>query len=174
MFDSGKTRQYAHPQGSRQAANRYNKTSEPLSKAFWEIATMKNLIYAGVIVVCLVAAVLVFVKTRGSSSPLDKVPDSELIWVKCVKCDQGYQMSLKQFLKEGSEKSAASTTGIPVAPLLTCRKCGKDGIVKACKCTKCGEVFREGSVGGDLPDRCPKCKYSETEAIRAARRKQQQ
>lgn len=135
---------------------------------------MKNLIYAGVIVLCILVAVLVFVKTRGAGSPVNDVPDSEMIWVKCLQCGQGYQMPLKQFLKEGAEKAAASTKGMPVAPLLTCQKCGKDGIVKACKCAKCGEIFREGSVVGDLPDRCPKCRHSETEAIRAARRQQQQ
>jgi len=145
-----------------------------LIEAFLEIGSMKNVIYAGVIVVCILVAALVFMKTRQAGSPLGDVPDSEMIWVKCIKCGQGYQMSLKQFAKEGAEKAAANAKGIPMAPLLKCEKCGQDGLVKAYKCPQCGEIFREGSIIGDLPDRCPKCKHSETEAIRAARRQQQQ
>jgi hypothetical protein len=135
---------------------------------------MKNLIYAGVIGVCLLAAVLVFMSTRGGNSSGASISDSERIWVKCLKCGQGYEMSLKQYIKERGEKSAASPAGIAVAPLLTCQKCGKDGIVEAYKCEKCGEIFRKASVPGDLPDRCPKCKYSATEAKRAANKAKQQ
>lgn len=134
---------------------------------------MKNLIYAGVIGACLLVAVLVFMKTRGDL-PGDTVSDAEMIWVKCLKCGQGYEMGLKQYIQEVGEKSTANATGVPMTPLLTCQKCNKDGIVKACKCEKCGEIFREAGIPGDLPDRCPKCKHSATEAKRAARKAQQQ
>ena len=115
---------------------------------------MKNVIYAGVIGVCILLAVVVFVKTRGGGSGINDLSDSEMTWVKCLKCNQGYEMSLKQYITQVSEKSMANPSPMPVTLPLTCEKCG--------------EVFREGAVQNDFPDRCPKCKHSATEAKREA------
>jgi len=130
---------------------------------------MKNVVYAAVIGVCLVVAVIVFLATRGGQGKgLDTLSDAEQIWVKCSKCGQSYQMGQKQYYKELEEKSLANPSPMPIAPPLTCQKCSKDGVRKAFKCEKCGEVSYEGSVPQDFADRCPKCKYSATEAKRKA------
>jgi len=131
---------------------------------------MKNAIYAAVIVVCILVAVLVFVKTRGGGAGgTASIDETEQIWVKCRQCNASYQMGKKKFYEELEEKAKANPTPMMMTPLLTCQKCGKDGIMKAHKCEKCGEVFFENSVPNDFADRCPKCKHSETEAIRKAR-----
>ncbi len=136
---------------------------------------MKNVVYVGIIGVCILVAVIVFVKTRGGGGAgLDTLSDTEMTWVKCLKCGQGYEMSLKQFLKESREKTVPSPSGMPVALPLTCKECGKDGIVRAFKCEKCGEVFKASSVPGDIEDRCPKCKHSATEAQREANKAKMQ
>jgi phage FluMu protein Com len=133
---------------------------------------MKNAIYAVVIGVCIVGAVVVFLhRGSGSSGSIDKIPDSEKTWVKCNKCGQSYEMGLKQYWKELEDKAKANPSPIPVAMPLTCQKCGQDGVRKAFKCEKCGEVFFANSVQGDLEDRCPKCKYSAIEAKREATKK---
>jgi phage FluMu protein Com len=136
---------------------------------------MKNTIYAVVIAVCILGAVVVFIGRRGGGGAgLNDIADSKMIWVKCTKCNQGYEMGEKQFYKESMEKMQAKS-GQPMAMPLTCQKCGKDGIVRAYKCEneKCGEIFRAGSVQGDYEDRCPKCKHSAIEASRKARLGQQ-
>jgi phage FluMu protein Com len=135
---------------------------------------MKNLIYAGVIVVC-VAIVLVML-LRGGNEAASEIPDAEMTWVTCIKCNEGYEMSLKAYLQERNDKSLANPSAAAMrAPvLLTCQKCGQDGILKAYKCEKCGLVFRENSVPNDLPDRCPKCKHSATLAKREANKAAQQ
>ncbi len=140
----------------------------------WEVWPVKNLIYAGVIVACVAIVLVLFL--RGGNKTASEIPDAETTWVKCVKCNQGYEMSLKQYLREASEKSLANPAAASMrAPiLLTCQKCGQDGILKAYKCAKCGEIFRENSVPNDLPDRCPKCKYSATLAKREANKAAQQ
>ncbi|HNS21288.1 MAG TPA: hypothetical protein PKH24_12365 [Sedimentisphaerales bacterium] len=126
---------------------------------------MKNLVYAGIIVVCILLAVVVFIKTRGGGG--NEIPDTQMQLVKCLKCGQSYELPLKQYLEDCREKSLSNPS--PTMPVfLTCRECGKDGIVKAIKCEKCGEIFRAGSVPNDIEDRCPKCKYSATEAKREA------
>jgi len=138
---------------------------------------MKNVIYAVVIAACILVAVVVFMKTRGGGSTgIDSISDSEMIWMKCRSCNHAYEMSYKEYNKQIQEKMTASPTAMMVTPLLTCEKCGKDRASKAVKCAnaKCGEVFIEGSVPNDFPDRCPKCKHSAVEDSRNARLQGQQ
>jgi DNA-directed RNA polymerase subunit RPC12/RpoP len=130
---------------------------------------MKNAVYAGVIAVCILGAVLVFLH-RGSGS--DKTPDQQIL-VKCMKCNQSYEMSQKQFYKEMEEKARASKSPMMRTMPLTCQKCGQDGIRKAFKCGNCGEVFFANSVPNDFDDRCPKCKHSATEDNRNANKARQ-
>jgi hypothetical protein len=96
---------------------------------------------------------------------------TEMTWVKCRKCNQSYEMSLKEYFKEQEEKARANPSPMPIALPLKCQKCGQDGITKAFKCEnpQCGEVFFANSVPADFEDRCPKCKNSATEAKRKAR-----
>ena len=133
---------------------------------------MKNTIYAVVIAVCILVAVLVFVKTRGGGAGgIESIDDTEQVWVKCRLCGASYQMGKKQFYQELEERAKANPQAIMVTPPLTCQKCDKDGIGKAVKCENCGEVFFENSVPNDFADRCPKCKYSKTETVRKERLK---
>ena len=122
---------------------------------------MKNLICVGIIAVCLVVAGLVFFG-GGSDEGLDSISDEDQIWTICMECKNTQQMGKKQYYEDLREKSAELAN--PMAtPYVTCEKCGKDAVTKAIKCEKCGEVFREGAVKGDYPDKCPKCKYSPVE-----------
>lgn len=130
---------------------------------------MKNTIYGAVIAACIVVAVVVFVVTHGKGGKgLDSLSDADQIWVKCGKCNQSYQMGQKQYYKELEEKARANPSPMPIPHPLTCQKCNQDGVRKAFKCEKCGEVSFEGSVPMDFSDRCPKCKHSATEAKRKA------
>jgi len=136
---------------------------------------MKNLIYTGVIAVCIVVALVVFLKTRGGGAgSIESLDDTQMTWVKCLKCGASYEMSLKQYYNEVKAKSAANPSPIPVTLPLTCQKCNQDAVVKAFKCEKCGEVSKLNSVPADFEDRCPKCKHSAIEASRKARLQQQQ
>jgi len=132
---------------------------------------MKNTIYAIVIVVCLLVAVVVFVKTRsGGGSGIDSISDTEQVWVKCKACNASYEMSRKQFNTERSEKmKAAGGAAMLMTPPLTCQKCGKNMVFPAEKCPTCNEIFIKGTFPNDFEDRCPKCKHSKTEDIRKAR-----
>jgi len=130
----------------------------------------KNVIYAGIIVVCLVVAGVVFMGTRGDEA--GGLTDEKMIWVKCARCGASYQMGEKSYYDALQEKTKANPTPMPVAPPLTCEKCGQDGIREAVKCEKCGEVFFKGAVPNDFSDRCPKCNHSHTEAVREERKRQ--
>jgi phage FluMu protein Com len=132
---------------------------------------MKNAIYAVIIAVCIIGAVVVFVHRGSGSGGTDSIAEGKTTWVKCGKCNQSYEMSEKQYWKELEAKAKANPSPIPVAMPLTCQKCGQDAVRKAFKCEKCGEVFFANSVQGDLEDRCPKCKHSAIEAKREATKK---
>jgi DNA-directed RNA polymerase subunit RPC12/RpoP len=136
---------------------------------------MKNTVYAIVIAVCILGAIVVFVSRRGrSGAGIDSIADSKMTWVKCAKCGQGYEMSEKQYYKELEEQARANPSPIPVAMPLKCQKCGQDKAVrKAFKCEKCGEISFLNSVPADYEDRCPKCKHSAIESSRKARLGQQ-
>jgi len=131
---------------------------------------MKNLIYVGIIAVCLlVAGIIIFSRGSGGSG-LDDLSDDEQVQVLCMECKASYEMGKKEYYKQLQEK--AQTAANPLAArYLDCEKCGKDAIVKAVKCEKCGHIFRENSVPNDIADRCPKCKFSKIEAVRAERKK---
>lgn len=131
----------------------------------------KNVIYTIVIAVCLIVAVVVFVKTRsgGTSGGLDSISDTEMVWMKCRSCNATFEMPKKQYYKELNEKTVAGAAAMILTPPLTCQKCQKNSAFLAEKCPNCGEIFFVGSVPNDFPDRCPKCKHSKTEDSRKAR-----
>jgi hypothetical protein len=135
---------------------------------------MKNLVYAGVIGACILVAVVVVVKSRSSGPGINDLSDTEMTWVKCMKCNQSYEMRLKDFYTQQDEMARANPSPMMVARPLKCEKCGQEAIARAFKCEQCGEVSRLNSVPADFEDRCPKCKYSKTEASRKARLQQQQ
>ena len=129
---------------------------------------MKNLIYLGVIVVCVGIAGYVIFAGGSDESGADSLSNKAQIWVICMECGASYQMGQKDYYDQLSEK-AKEKTNMLAAVYLTCEKCGKDAVTEAIKCEKCGYVFRKGAIPGDLQDRCPKCKFSKTEAVRKER-----
>jgi len=132
---------------------------------------MKNTIYGVVILVCLGLAVMIFLKTRsGGGGGVDQIKRGEMMWVKCNNpdCKAEYQIDSKDYYSALEEKIRANPLSSQT-PAIKCQKCGKESVFSAFKCESCGKVFFYGAVPGDLPDRCPDCKYSKTEAIRKAR-----
>jgi phage FluMu protein Com len=135
---------------------------------------MKNTIYAIVIAVCLLVAVLIFVLTRsGGSGGIKTIDAGAQVWVKCKSCGAAYQMGKREYYEELNEKVKASPTAMMLTPPLTCQKCTKPAVLLGEMCEHCNEVFFLNSVPNDFPDKCPKCKISKTEESRKARATQQ-
>jgi len=129
---------------------------------------MKNLIYGGIIVVCLLVAGVVIFRGGSDDSGLGSISDDEQVWVLCLDCGTSYEMGKKAYYEQLEAKAKTATSPLAVR-YLECETCGKDAVIIAVKCEKCGHVFRKGSVPNTNPDRCPKCKFSKTEAIRKER-----
>ncbi len=132
---------------------------------------MKNTVYAVVIVVCLVLALVIFLVTRsGGSGGADQLKRGEMMWVKCNNpdCKAEYQIDKKDYTTGLEEKVKVNPLSSQT-PALVCQKCGKESLFWAVKCESCGKMFFYGVVPSDFSDRCPDCKYSKTEAERKAR-----
>jgi len=132
--------------------------------------SMKKTIMLGVIVVCVVVAGAITLKTRRRKGPNLEPFKDKMTWVKCrnPECGEEYQMNLKEYFEFIQENQDPSTLA---PPALTCKKCGEPSVYRAVKCPKCGTVFEMGSIPHDFADRCPKCGYSQTEVDRKERAK---
>jgi ribosomal protein L40E len=121
----------------------------------------KKMIMIGIIVVCIAAAVIITVATHSTSSQdgVGSIKPGTMIWIKCRKCDNAWQMDRKDYY-DYIEKYRV---GFHV-PGIECPKCGEKEGYKAEKCPKCGTVFETPTSG--LPDKCPKCGYSAMEERR--------
>jgi len=121
----------------------------------------KKAIMIGVIVVCLVAAAIIYVKNmpRGGRG---RTSAGATTWLKCTNpdCGAAYEMSESEYIKWVQE-STYSMGPVPIR----CEKCGEYSAYQAIKCEKCGTVFVMGTVPDDFADRCPECGYSKTEEI---------
>lgn len=117
--------------------------------------------------ICVLLAIvtgLSFREATAPSSPLDSIPKGELTWVKCNNpaCKSEYEMSKRTYYEKIIEERFNPLAYLQAS---TCEKCGMDSLYKAEKCANpdCGVVFISGSVPNDFADRCPECKYSQTE-----------
>ncbi len=125
----------------------------------------KKMIMIGVIVVCIVAAIIITIVTRSSDQgTIDSIKRGEaMFWIKCrnPQCENTWQMDKKDYF-EYVEKNRIGMT----VPGVVCPKCGEESGYRAEKCEKCGFIFERGSVPNDKPDRCPKCGFSAMEDLR--------
>ena len=135
--------------------------------------SMKKTIMLGAIVVCLVVAGAVTLKTKRRKR-LDLSPfKDKTTWVKCRNdaCGAEDEMNLKAYFEFIEENIDPRTLA---APPMTCKKCGEPSSYRAVKCGGCGLVFEMGSIPRDFADRCPKCSFSQTEENRKAKKAQRE
>ena len=127
----------------------------------------KNAVKVGIIVVCLIAAAVIFIKTSSQDSA--PTATSQMIWIKCTNeaCGAEYEMNIQKYSGLMAEKGSMPPT--MQAPAVVCEKCGKETANRAEKCPKCGTVFFMDNSG-----KCPKCGFSagEEEQSTAAGEKQ--
>lgn len=131
----------------------------------------KNIAYAIISVCLLLAAFLTYKFTSGAGSVgLDGIDAEAKIWVKCknASCMAAKEMGERDFY---AAVEANTEPGRRLTPGLSCEQCGEASVYKAQKCPEsdCLTVFFYGSIKNDFPDRCPKCKVSQTEKSRKER-----
>ena len=126
----------------------------------------KKTVMIVVIVVCLVAAGVIFKATRPKSQGRESFRGQQT-WVKCSNpdCGEEYEMDKAEYFKQVEEAARANPGVEPPTPIV-CKKCGEESLYRVVKCAKCGKIFFYGSAGaGDFADRC-KCGFSQIEENR--------
>ena len=136
----------------------------------------KKPIMIGIIVVCLVLAVVITL-VRSSGTPEGSVRDikrGEMLWVKCMnpECNAEYQIDKRDYYDALQQYQGPIMEG--GVPPVVCKESGKESLFKAVKCEKSGKIFFEGAAGPtDYGDRCPECGYSKIEDVRKRARQRQ-
>ncbi|MCX5635021.1 MAG: hypothetical protein NTW55_04155 [Planctomycetota bacterium] len=108
----------------------------------------KKPVMIGVVVVCLIVAAVVFIKTSSQDSA-STANSQQTIWIKCTACGAEYQIDSEKF-NLAMEKSTAPLS--TQASALVCEKCSKESAYRAEKCPRCEAIFIVDSTGI-----CPKC-----------------
>ena len=131
----------------------------------------KKPLMIGVVVVCFIVAGFILYKTHSGSGVTTIKPGEKMLWVKCsnTACNNEYEMDEVDYIKHLRDFRSGGDAAAP----MVCPKCGQKSVFEAIKCPKCGNVFFAGNPG-DLPDRCPKCKFSQIEESRKQALLQQQ
>lgn len=111
------------------------------------------------ITAALAAAFSIIFFTSGSGDAGISGYEGQTVYHKCVSanCSNVQQMSKTEYFQTIKDKYNNEEKP------LKCEKCGNPAI-RALKCEKCGNIFIRGSVRNDYADRCPKCKFSPSQA----------
>lgn len=125
----------------------------------------KKSIMIGVIVVCLVLAAAIALKTRRREGPNLEGYKDDTVLVLCrnPNCGAQNEMNAKKYFEFFITHKVPR--GAPL-PAMTCKECGEPSVYRAVKCEKCGFVFELGSKPRDFEDRCPDCGYSKLQEAR--------
>lgn len=120
--------------------------------------TRKNIAAAAIIIVSISAALIIFISTGNSDSGI-KGYEGQSILLKCSAPACGFvqEMSKTEYFQTIKDKYNNEEKPFK------CTKCGGSSL-RALKCEKCGEVFVRGAIRNDYADRCPKCRFSPSEA----------
>ncbi|AQQ70996.1 hypothetical protein SMSP2_01360 [Limihaloglobus sulfuriphilus] len=91
--------------------------------------------------------------------------EGKTMWMLCCnsKCRASFEIPQKDYFEFQKENSNPASLG--AAPMI-CEKCKEKSAFAAEKCPECGNVFLPNSITGDFADRCPECKYSQTQESR--------
>jgi phage FluMu protein Com len=119
-------------------------------------AVKKNMMI-GALVVCLIAAGVIFYMNRPKNTA---PPKQQKIWVKCTDTECGESFDVTR-----GEYDDFMLTYDPANPkLYPCKKCSGNTCLEAIKCPKCGNVFLNSESSSKyVRDKCPECGFSSIE-----------
>ena len=113
----------------------------------------------GIIVACLVLAVIILITTWPKSAG-GPIRSKDAIQMLCVneECNAQFELSQEEYKRLIMAKGRRMVTMGPQA--FTCTECAEESAYTATKCKECGLIFTLNPGGDDFQDRCPECGYS--------------
>ena len=129
----------------------------------------KKQVMIGLIVLCLVAAVVITIATWGGDTIAPGPSGPVQMLCTAPQCGKAFEVSREDFNQARAPKAHPDNPETLVRPtgllILTCPHCDQKAGRVAMKCKECSKVFIGGYGPGDkYPDRCPACGYSDREA----------
>jgi len=132
---------------------------------------VKQRVKLGLIGMSLVLAAFLLWRNISNRRPagIETIEAGQMILTLCANpsCKAQSEMGKRAYYEEADKLSRQHPQMSQAA--LICPKCDRYSVVRAVKCPKCGQVFRYGVIQREAPDRCPKCRYSQTEEERKRR-----
>ena len=121
-----------------------------------------------VTVVCLLATALFLWRYVQGRTPagIEALAPGQAVSLLCVNasCNQQSEMDKRRYYQE-AEKQLRKNPQQSQA-VLACPACGKNSLCRVVHCPKCEHTFRYGGMPREAADRCPKCRFSQTEIDR--------
>lgn len=130
---------------------------------------VKKKIMVGVVALCIVSAVVVFLVTRsGGGSGIESVEGMALMKCRNPECEAEYQTDKEDYYRFIQLNIDPMGTEMPP---MVCEQCGEESAYLAMECPNCKVVFEMGVIPDDFPDRCPACGHSDTEKLQKPTRR---
>ena len=122
----------------------------------------KDLAKVGTIAACLVIVGVLWWRSAAGGGPtgIESVDAGEMVLTRCANPDCQFQSEMEK--RVYFEAILALQRQKP----MVCPECDKNSIFRAVLCPKCAHVFKHGGLQHDAADRCPECRYSQSEEDR--------
>ncbi len=130
---------------------------------------VKKKVMVGVVALCIVSAVVLFLVTRsGGGGSIKSAEGTVLMKCRNPECEAEYQMDKEEYYIFIQKNIDPMGTEMPP---MACEQCGEKSTYLAMECPNCSTVFEKGAIPDDFPDRCPACGHSDTEKIQKPSRR---
>ena len=128
----------------------------------------KDLTKIGLIAACVVIAGVIAWRSFSGDGPtgIESVDAGETVLTRCANPDCQFQSEMgkrvyfQAVLELQRQKPQFSH------PPLVCPECDENSIFRVVLCPKCDHVFKHGGMRNEPADRCPECRYSQSQEDR--------
>ncbi len=128
----------------------------------------KNLTKIGLIVMCVVLAGILVWRSASGGGPtgIDSVSSEDTLLTRCANRDCHHQAEMNKRVYYSETLKRQSQNPNIGHPPLECAKCGKNSVFRVVLCPKCEHIFKHGGMRNEPADRCPECRYSQSQEDR--------
>lgn len=128
----------------------------------------KELTKVGLIGVCLVVAGVWWWRSASGGGPtgIESIDAGETVLTRCANPDCQFQSEMEKRVYFQAVLALQRQKPQFSHPPLVCPECDKNSIFRVVLCPKCGHTFKHGGMRNEAADRCPECRYSQSQEDR--------
>ncbi len=128
----------------------------------------KDLTKVGLIAACVVIAGVMTWRSVSGGGPtgIESVDAGEMVLTRCANPDCQFQSEMEKRVYFEAVLALQRQKPQFSHPPLVCPECDKNRVFRVVLCPKCAHVFKHGGLQHNAADRCPECRYSQSEEDR--------